>query len=235
MEKTEQLFSLSPAEAVQQQKKLRAQVRIEPIEQPVRTVAGADISFDRGSDIMHAGLIVFSYPELEEVSRALASVKTEFPYIPGLLAYREIPALLKVWNLLTTKPDVLIMDGHGIAHPRRMGIATHFGIVTGQPTIGCAKKILAGTHKSPGQQKGDYTYIWHRKEKVGMALRSRNNVKPIFISPGHLVSFEDTYKIVMQCLTNYKLPKTTRKTHQMVNKLRRGEIDSGYSESGNKL
>lgn len=223
-------LNLSPSEAVRRQKMLREEIRIEPLKTPVETVAGADISFSRGSDVMHAGMVILTFPDLKEVARSLVSARIDFPYIPGLLAFREIPSLLEAWELLKIKPDVVILDGHGIAHPRRMGIATHFGIVADQPTIGCAKKILTGTYEEPGMEKGNYTYITHRGEQVGMALRSRTNVKPVFISPGHLVSFDDAYSVVTQCLTGYRLPETTRIAHRMVNRLRRGEIKAGYSE-----
>lgn len=223
-------MNLSPSEAVRRQKELREKIRIQPLEGPVETVAGADISFNRGSDIMHAGIVVLAFPELKEVARSLVSARMDFPYIPGLLAFREIPSLLKAWELLKVKPDVMILDGHGIAHPRRMGIATHFGIVANQPAIGCAKKILTGTYKEPDREKGSSSYIEHRGEQIGMALRSRTDVNPIFISPGHLVSFDDTYSIVTQCLTRFKQPETTRIAHKVVNQLRRGEIEAGYNE-----
>lgn len=223
-------LDLSPSEAVRQQKKLREEIQIQPLEGSVETVAGADISFNRGSDVMHAGMVVLTFPDLKEVARSLVSARMDFPYIPGLLAFREIPSLLEAWELLKVKPDVVILDGHGIAHPRRMGIATHFGIVANQPTIGCAKKILTGTYEEPDSEKGSYSYIKHRGENIGIALRSRTNVNPIFVSPGHLVSFENTYSIVMQCLTGFKLPETTRIAHKMVNRLRKGDIDAGYSK-----
>ncbi len=151
-----------------------------------------------------------------------------FPYVPGLLAFREMPVLLKAWNQLQIKPDVLILDGHGLAHPRRMGIATHFGIEVDHPTIGCAKNILTGTHEEPGIDKGSYARVLDGDEMIGIALRSRTNVNPIFLSPGYKVNFEDAYSTVMQTLTKYKLPKTTRMPHRLANQLRKGETEEGY-------
>ncbi len=213
--------NISPKEAIQVQKELREQIEIAPLDQEVKTVAGADISFDRGSDEIHAAIIVLELPDLEPVARSLVSDEMPFPYIPGLLAFREMPVLLKAWDQLSIKPDVLILDGHGIAHPRRMGIATHFGIEADHPTIGCAKNILTGSHSKLGNKKGATADLTDEDEKIGFALRSRSNVNPIFISPGHNLSFEDAYSIIMNTLTKYKLPRTTRLAHQWANKLRK--------------
>jgi deoxyribonuclease V len=225
----EKYRNMSPQEAVQLQNKLRKSITISPYRGKFETVAGADISFDRGSDRMHAAIVVLSVPDLQLVSRSLFSLETTFPYIPGLLAFREMPVLMKAWKQLEEKPDVLIMDGHGLAHPRRMGIATHFGIETNQPTLGCAKNILTGSHKELDSDKGSRTNLMDENEKVGYALRSRTNVNPIYISPGHKLSFEDSYKIIMQVLTKYKLPRTTRLAHRWANKLRNGEAKPGYT------
>lgn len=221
---------ISTQEAKQQQEKLRKQINIRPASQPIETVAGADLSYDKSSESVYAGIVMLNYPGLNVLASSAVTTKVDFPYIPGLLAYRELPPLREAWEQLKIKPDVLIMDGHGIAHPRRMGIATHFGIVMDQPAIGCAKNLLTGEFEEPGMEKGDHSFISEEGERIGMVLRSRTKVKPIFISPGHKVSFRDTKSIVMQCLTKYKLPETTRKAHALVNRLRRGEIEPGYVE-----
>lgn len=221
---------ISTQEAKRKQEKLREMINIKPLQQQVHTVAGSDISYDRGSKKVYAGIVVFSYPDLEMKVRSAVVTEVDFPYIPGLLAYRELPPLQKAWKQLKVKPDVLIMDGHGLAHPRRMGIATHFGIIEDQPAIGCAKNILTGDFKEPETEKGSFSYITENGERIGMVLRSRTNVKPIFVSPGHKVSFSDSREIVMQCLTKYKLPETTRSAHDLVNRLRRGEACPGYVE-----
>jgi deoxyribonuclease V len=179
---------------------------------------------------MHAAIVVLELPSLKLLVRSLVSAPVSFPYIPGLLAFREMPVLLKAWKQLEMKPDVLILDGHGLAHPRRMGIATHFGIEVDHPTMGCAKNILTGTHQVLGNEKGATADLIDEGEKVGFALRSRTNVNPIYISPGHKLSFADTYDIIMQVLTKYKLPKTTRLAHHWANKLRKGEAEAGYFE-----
>lgn len=220
--------TIKPTEAKKVQQKLRTQISLDDLDIQSELIGGADISFDRGSDLMHAAIIVLQFPSLEPVARVLVSDETTFPYIPGLLAFREMPVLLKAWNRLRLKPGVLILDGHGIAHPRRMGIATHFGIEIDHPTIGCAKNILTGTHAELGREKGEFAKLKDGQDTVGMALRSRTNVNPIYVSPGHKLSFKDAYSIVMQTLTRYKLPRTTRLAHQWANKLRRGEAEKGF-------
>lgn len=219
---------ISPKDAQKLQSKLRKKIQIESLSKEVKTVGGADISFDIGSKVMHAAIINLRLPDLEPVSRSLVSLEIEFPYIPGLLAFREMPVLLAAWDQLPTKPDVLILDGHGLAHPRRMGIATHFGIETDHPTMGCAKNILTGSHEELETTKGNKAPLIDEGDKVGFALRSRTRVNPIYISPGHRLSFDDAYSIAMQVLTKYKLPRTTRLAHQWANKLRRGEVHQGY-------
>ena len=230
-EKSEQKYYIMPDEAIARQEELRKQIKIQPLEGELKTVAGADISFNRGSNELHAGFVVLRLSDLKVVARSLASKTVNFPYIPGLLAFREIPALLKAWKQLQQKPDIVILDGHGIAHPRRMGIATQFGITVDQPTVGCAKNVLTGHFRNLGKSRGSFEYLIDDDEKVGMVYRSRDNVKPVFISPGHKVSFADARAIVERCLTGYKLPETTRQVHSAVNKLRKGEWKEGYREN----
>ncbi|WP_249066756.1 deoxyribonuclease V [Halalkalibaculum roseum] len=221
---------ISVKEAKAKQEKMREQVVIKPLEKEISTVAGADLSFDKNSDKVQAGIVILRLPGLKVVARSAVTTEVDFTYIPGLLAFRELPPLKKAWKLLKIKPDVLILDGHGIAHPRRLGLATHFGILMDHPTIGCAKNNLTGNFEQPRSEKGSYRYIIDDGERIGIVLRSRTNVNPIFVSPGHKVSFEDSREIVMRCLSRYKLPETTRKAHALVNRLRRGETEPGYIE-----
>lgn len=222
--------TITPTEAKELQEQLRQKITLEKLDEDVEFVAGADISFNRGSNMMHAAIIVLRLQDLQPVARSLVSDETPFPYIPGLLAFRELPVLWKAWNQLNVKPDVLIMDGHGLAHPRRMGIATHFGIEIDWPTMGCAKNILTGSHEKLATEKGASVPLTDNEEQVGLALRSRTNVNPIYISPGHKMNFKDSYAIAMQVLTKYKLPRTTRLAHEWANKLRREEANEGYME-----
>lgn len=222
--------TIDSIEAKKLQEKLRRKIKIQKMDTDPEFVAGADISFNRGSDVMHAAIIVLRLSDLEPVARSLVSDETPFPYIPGLLAFRELPVLWKAWQQLRLQPDVLILDGHGLAHPRRMGIATHFGIEIDWPTMGCAKNILTGSHEQLSMEKGSAVALEDEDEQVGIALRSRTNVNPIYISPGHKLSFEDAYSVAMQTLTKYKLPRTTRLAHEWANKLRKGEAKGGYTE-----
>jgi len=220
-------WNVSPTEAVKIQRNMREKVRVEPLLDSIQYVAGADISFDRGSDVFHAGIVVLRLPSLQVCGHSLITTKSTFPYVPGLLSFREMPALLEAWNQLPAKPDVVVLDGHGIAHPRRLGIASHFGVWVNKPTIGCAKKLLVGMHETLSTEARSHALIYDNQEIIGIALRSRENVAPIYVSPGHLTDFESALSIVSACLTRYRLPEVTRQAHQLVNQLRRGEVEPG--------
>lgn len=228
---TSNFENITPRQAIQIQQQLKEKIRIKPLDKDIQTVGGADISFNRGSDRVHAGIVVLSLPDLRIRAHSLVTTEVSFPYIPGLLAFRELPPLMEAWQKCRLKPDVLILDGHGIAHPRRMGIATHFGVVADHPTIGCAKNVLTGDYEEPFSEKGSFSYLTENGEQIGMVFRSRTNVNPIFISPGHKTDFEDTRQIILNALSKYKLPETTRAAHRLVNELRRGEIEEGYVEN----
>jgi deoxyribonuclease V len=216
-------WKVTPEEAKRLQRELRAQVRVEPLPRPIRTVGGTDLSFAKGGDLAYAGIVVLSYPDLEVVDRVGLSRPVEFPYIPGLLAFREAPPLLECWERLRVKPDVLLVDGHGWAHPRRFGIACHLGVLCDVPSIGCAKRVLVGRHGPVGEQRGSYAYLKHQDEIIGAALRTREGVAPIYISIGHRTTLEDALRFVLRCTTSYRLPEPTRQAHLYVNTLRRGE------------
>ncbi|SKB99452.1 deoxyribonuclease V [Dyadobacter psychrophilus] len=221
---------LTIAEATLIQEKLRTQVRLTPMEGEIKTIAGADISLDLNSDIVYAGMVVLSYPDLKPIACSLVQTTNIFPYVPGYLAFREIPALLKVYEQIPVKPDCIMFDGNGILHKRRLGIATHFGVLTDTMTLGCAKKKLAGNYADPGETKGDYTLVTDRGETIGFALRSKLNVKPVFISPGHRMSLKDSMDITMKCLGKHRLPEPTRRAHEFVNRFRIGELKEGFHE-----
>ncbi|WP_276132977.1 deoxyribonuclease V [Polluticoccus soli] len=212
---------VSPSEAISIQKEIRNQVNLVPLDREIKTIAGADISFNKHSDTVYAGIIVLSYPELEIIESATTVFKTTFPYVPGLLAFREVPALQQVWQQLNHKPDALILDGHGIAHPRRVGVASHFGILEGVVTIGCAKSLLAGSFKMPENVPFSTSPMVHREETIGTALRTKVNCKPVFISPGHLITLDESVDIVKHCTRRYRIPEPTRLAHLLVNKVRK--------------
>jgi deoxyribonuclease V len=216
-------WDVTPQEAIEIQQKLRSQVAIEKLQTPIRFAAGADISFDKGSDVVYAGVVVLQLPELTEVARATAVTTAKFPYIPGLLSFRESPPVLEAWAKLKTLPDVLMIDGQGLAHPRRFGIACHIGVLLNVPTIGCAKSLLVGRYEEPATPGGSYSPLMDRGEQVGVALRTRDDVSPIFVSIGHKVMLEDAVRLAMQCTHGYRIPEPTRQAHLLVNALRRGE------------
>nr|WP_220101324.1 endonuclease V [Chitinophaga oryzae] len=176
--------TLSVPEATLLQQELRHQVVTAPFKGKIQLIAGADISFNKFSTTVYAGIVLMRFPSLEPVGYSLVVKEVTFPYVPGFLAFREVPALLDAWQQLPQKPDVLVVDGHGIAHPRRMGIASHFGVLAGQVTVGSAKKKLYGTYKEPGEEKGAHTPLTDKQGVViGTVLRSKQKVKPIFVSP----------------------------------------------------
>lgn len=194
----------------------------------INTIGGADISLNLYSTTVYAGIVLLSFPQLQPIAYSLVKAETRFPYVPGYLAFREVPALLKVWEQMPQKPDVLIVDGHGIAHPRRMGIAAHFGAVTGQPSMGCAKNMLCGKFQEPAPEKNSYTTILDKGEAIGYAYRSKNNTAPVYISPGHLLGMQNSLDIIPLCLGKYRIPEPTRLAHEVVNRFRRGELQEGF-------
>ena len=212
---------LSPEQAVAIQKELRQQLNLSPLQKEITTIGGADISFNKYSTTVYAGIVVLQFPSLQVVETKAVIDITEFPYIPGLLAFREVPALSKAWDALTTKPDVLVLDGHGIAHPRRMGIATHFGLVMQTPTIGCAKSVLTGKYTEPPIEAGTYTDLIQKDEVIAKVLRTKRNTKPVFVSPGNLITMQQSLDIIMQCVRKYRIPEPTRFAHNFVNEERR--------------
>lgn len=219
---------LTIAEAKLIQEKLRGHVNVLPMQGEINTIAGADISLDLYSETVYAGMVVLNYSNLQPISYSLVKTTNIFPYVPGFLAFREIPALLKVFEQIPDKPDCIMFDGNGILHARRLGIATHFGVLTDTVTLGCAKKKLIGHYSDPGDQRGDYSLVTDKGDTIGYALRSKNNVKPVFISPGNKMSLENSMEIAMKCLGKHRLPEPTRRAHEFVNRFRTGELKEGY-------
>lgn len=216
-------------EATQIQNALRAQVDTRERELHFNTIGGADISLNLYSSTIYAGIILLSFPQLQPIAYSLVKAETRFPYVPGYLAFREVPALVQVWEQMTQKPGVLVADGHGIAHPRRMGIASHFGVITGQPGMGCAKNILTGRFKEPGMELGAYSPIVDKEEEIGFAFRSKAKVSPVYVSPGHLMGMRNCLDVIQHCTGKYRIPEPTRLAHHLVNRFRRGELEAGYT------
>jgi len=188
----------------------------------VRLIAGADVSYAKRAVTMYAAVVVAEWPSLEVVEEVTAERPAEFPYIPGLLSFREMPALLDAFRKLRSGPDLIIYDGQGVAHPRGFGIASHLGVLLDVPTVGCAKKRLVGEHAEPGPEKGAQTPLTLGGKTIGAVVRTRANIKPVFVSVGHRVGLRSAVKLVLDCAMRYRLPEPTRLAHVLSNAARRG-------------
>ncbi|MBD2164333.1 deoxyribonuclease V [Calothrix membranacea FACHB-236] len=198
-------------EAIAIQEKLRNQTIIEDkLPESIKYVAGVDMGFEADGTISHAAVAVLSFPDLQIVETAVARRPTSFPYIPGFLSFREIPAVLDALEKVKILPDIILCDGQGIAHPRRMGIASHLGLLIDMPTIGVAKSLLIGKYDEVPETKGSWQLLIHKDETIGAVLRTRTGVKPLYISSGHRISLPTAIDYVLRCTTKYRLPETTR-------------------------
>ena len=221
-------WDLTPSEAVALQKELRGQLVLRPPPGfAPRLVAGADVSMDKGSDVAYAGLVVIDVATMDTVEQATVVAPLTFPYVSGLLSFREIPPVTAAWERLRTRPDVVIFDGAGYAHPRRFGLACHAGLLLGVPTVGCAKTILVGTHGPLGTERGTMAPLVHRGETVGMAVRLRDAVTPVYVSAGHLMDLETALRVVLSMATGFREPETTRRAHRLVNAERKRAGSAG--------
>lgn len=208
-------WNVSPKDAIAIQKSLAENLQLEDDFDEIRTVAGVDVGFENNNRITRAAVVVLDIDTLEPVTSAVARLPTTFPYVPGLLSFREIPAVLEAMKTLLIRPDLLLCDGQGIAHPRRLGIAAHLGMLLDIPSIGVAKSRLTGTHDELPPEKGASVPLMDKREQIGLVLRTRTNVKPLYISPGHRISIDSSRELVMQCVTKYRLPETTRHAHKL--------------------
>jgi len=204
------------------QNKLRPKLILHDKDLPdrIKTIAGADISYSRNSNIFFAVVVILDFPTMEIIEQASFSEAVDFPYIPGLLTFREGPTLLKAFRKLSTSPDVIIFDGHGISHPRGIGLASHMGLFLSIPSIGCAKTRLVGTYNEAGSEPGDYSPLLYNDEIKGAVLRTKKNVTPVFVSQGHKIELERAIDITLSSCRGYRLPEPTRKAHLAVNEIR---------------
>ena len=203
--------NLTMPELVAIQHELAAQViTIDSFNTPLTYIAGADVSYDIKRAVHVAAVVLFEMPTLTVIETVFAQDVTTFPYIPGFLSFREVPAIIKALNTLTIKPDLIICDGQGIAHPRGLGIASHIGVLTDIPTIGCAKKRLVGHAHDVDTLRGAMQPLMYKKKMVGMVVRTKNKIKPLYISSGHKISLQTAVDIVMQTSQGYRLPEPTR-------------------------
>jgi deoxyribonuclease V len=207
-------WDLSPKEAARVQAKLREQIVLAWDGRQISSIAGVDVSISE--EMARCAIVVFAFPGLAPLEGVTADLPLVFPYIPGLLSFREGPAVLAAWELLTMKPDLLMFDGQGIAHPRGVGIASQMGLWLERPTIGVAKSRLYGTHAEPGLKRGDRAELLGNEGPViGAVLRTKDNVKPLYISPGHLIDVEHAVEFTLACDGGYRLPETTRWAHRV--------------------
>jgi deoxyribonuclease V len=216
-------LGLSPPEARRLQEELASRVVAGPALDlaGVRYVAGADVSTQ--GDMAYATVVVLDFPGLSPVEVKGFEAPLRFPYVPGLLSFRELPSVIGALERVETEVDALILDAQGIAHPRRIGLASHLGIFLDVPTVGCAKSLLVGSFEEPGREKGSATDLLHRGEVVGKVLRTRDGVSPVYVSVGNGIDLESSVQLVLACCTRYRLPETTRAAHNAANRLRRGE------------
>lgn len=213
-------WDLPPKSAMQVQKRLRDHIQIKPLpDDSIHTIAGIDASF--ANKHIYAAVTVLDYGTLETVERAKAIQAVDFPYVPGLLSFREAPAFLSALARLKSLPDVLMVDGHGWAHPRRFGLACHLGVLSDLPAIGCAKSLLVGEVGHLETPVGSTAEIRAGDEALGLAVRTRHNVKPVYISVGHKIDLPSATRVVLACGRGYRLPEPTRQAHMMTQKIKR--------------
>ncbi|MBW2039381.1 MAG: deoxyribonuclease V [Deltaproteobacteria bacterium] len=207
-------------EAVEIQNKLRELLHLKWDDPPIRRVGGIDVSYARRSKEGYAAVVVMNWPNLEEIDMVWTRKNISFPYIPGLLTFREAPLLLQAWKKLKYYPDLIYVDGQGIAHPRSMGLAAHLGVLLNIPSIGCAKTPLVGGYPVVGGKKGDYAPLLYQEKKIGVALRTRVGVKPLYVSPGHRIDLRTSIHWVLQACRAYRLPEPLRQAHIRANQVR---------------
>ena len=220
-------WNVSPSEATKIQKELREQIVVEKIFENFSKIAGVDISFSKKKDEATSGVIVFSFPELAVIEKRVVTTEVKFPYIPGLLAFREGPGVLSVFDKLETEPDLIVFDAQGIAHPRGIGLASHMGLILDKPSIGCAKSRLCGEYEEPEEKQGSFSYLKKDGKILGAVLRTRERINPIFVSIGHKIDLETCIEIVTQCCRGYRLPEPTRQAHLLVGGKVSSEVHMG--------
>ena len=228
-------WNMSYSQAAELQKHLAGKVRFAPLKKQPKLIAGIDCAFSKDGEKIIAAVVVLKPPDFAPVETTSALRKVTFPYIPGLLSFREAPACIEAVKKLKNEPDIFIIDGQGIAHPRRLGLAAHLGLFFDKPTIGCAKSRLTGYFEEPASEKGAYSLLKDKKgvkqdtqhairdtqyETIGAVVRTRTNVKPLFVSVGNKCLLKDAIKITLRCATKYRLPEPTRIAHQLVGKIK---------------
>lgn len=225
-------WQLSPREAMALQARLACQVSRKYNLSTLDLVAGVDISVNRWAKTGKAAVVVLNFPDLQIVEVKTITDSICFPYVPGLLSFREAPLILAACEELNTEPDIIMVDGQGIAHPRRLGLAAHLGLCLDVPTIGCAKSRLCGSYEEPGNESGDFAELQDEDEIIGAVLRTRPSVKPLYISIGHKIDLTTSIKIVLDCCCGYRLPEPTRLAHQAAGGHLKIKVESVISSTG---
>jgi deoxyribonuclease V len=213
-------WDVSSGEAVRIQERLKDCVVVKSFNKQIHHILGLDVSYAKESHTVWAGAVMLAFPSLKKMEEQWVQKENAFPYIPGLLSFREIPALIEVLERISVEPDLIFCDGQGIAHPRGIGLATHLGVLLERPTIGCAKSRLVGEFDQVGEAKGDYTYLRYRKRLVGAVVRTRSHVRPLFVSPGYATTIDDCIRLTLAACTRYRIPEPTRQADILVNSLR---------------
>lgn len=222
----EHAWDITPHEAIELQKKLAAQVRVEPIRGTINTLAGADCSFV-GRETILAAAVLCDARTLKVIAHSHVRMPCAFPYVPGLLSFREAPAVLAAVERLPARPDLLLIDGQGLAHPRGLGIASHVGLWLDLPTIGVAKSRLCGEHRETGQRRGCHVRLVLDGRVIGSVVRTRDGVKPLYVSVGHRVTLDEAVRWTIRCATQARLPEPTRRAHQRVTRLKKDSGSTG--------
>ena len=213
-------WDVTPREAAGLQSELRGLLLLEPFNGPVRLVAGADVAFSKRDDLVFAAVVLMTWPECVTTATATAVREGAFPYVPGLLSFREGPAVLEAFGRLAADPDLVLFDGQGTAHPRRLGLAAHLGLLLDIPSIGCAKSRLCGEHEEPGKRRGSTAELTDGGEVIGAAVRTRDGVRPLYVSPGHRMDLRSAVSFTLAACRGFRLPEPTRRAHTLVTRLK---------------
>ncbi len=212
-------WNVSEQEAILIQESLKERITLKKTFSGVKTIGGGDVAYSKEGGLLFGAVAVLSFPDMKIVDTATAAGKVSFPYIPGLLSFREGPVLIKTFQKLNSKPDVMIFDGQGIAHPRGMGLASHMGLWLDIPSIGCAKTPLLDEFASPGPTKGNFEWIRREGVRVGAVVRTKEKIKPLFVSPGHRIDLPTSIHLILESCKGYRLPEPLRKAHQLSRKM----------------
>jgi len=208
-------WNLNYKEAVDTQKSLQSQLVLKPLEKRVRFVGGADVSYEKKSHRLFGAVVIIDIKKMETIEAVTEQGKENFPYLPGLLSFREVPILLRTLKKLRYVPDVFILDGQGIAHPRGLGLASHFGLLIDLPTVGCAKSKLAGEYRPFPKERGKYSYLFLKGKRVGAVVCTKDGTKPVFVSPGHRIDIVSSITVILKSCHGYRLPEPIRKAHSL--------------------